>query len=57
MLAGVEPVATYFTAFAWTGYVLLADALVFRLKGRSLIVSRPLEFADTTSIIPMRPVA
>ena len=37
-------VATYFTAIVWTGYILLMDGLVFRLKGASLIRNRPKEF-------------
>ena len=40
MLAGVEPVATYHNAVAWTGYILFVDALVFRLEGASFLVSR-----------------
>ena len=42
---GVVPVGTYFTAIAWTGYILWADAAVFALKGRSLLRTYPAEFA------------
>ncbi|MBI1956233.1 MAG: hypothetical protein HYS38_07545 [Acidobacteria bacterium] len=45
LFAGVEPVATYFTAIAWTGYILWADAAVFSLRGKSLLKSHPAEFA------------
>jgi hypothetical protein len=35
LFRGVEPLATYFTPFAWTAYILLADAAVFAVRGRS----------------------
>lgn len=38
---GREPFTTYFYSFAWWSYILAADALVYLLQGRSLIVSRP----------------
>jgi hypothetical protein len=44
LFAGVPFVYTFFTPLAWSGYILLADALVFRQKGNSLIMSRPREF-------------
>jgi len=44
-MAGNVPVATYFTAIAWTGYILWADAAVFSLKGKSLLRTFPAEFA------------
>jgi hypothetical protein len=37
-------VKTYFTPLVWTGYILFADSLVFRQKGRSLIVNHPQAF-------------
>jgi hypothetical protein len=37
---GREPFTTYFYSFAWWSYILSADALVYLLQGRSLIVSR-----------------
>jgi hypothetical protein len=36
-------VSRWFTPIVWTGYVLFADGLAFRLRGRSLIQSRPRE--------------
>jgi hypothetical protein len=45
MFAQVEPVATYFTAIAWTGYILCADAAVFSLRGKSLLRTYPGGFA------------
>src|SRR5450759_2550795 len=45
LFAGFEPVAIYFTAIEWTGYILWADAAVFALRGRSLLRSYPAEFA------------
>jgi len=40
----VELVTVWFTPIVWTGYILLADSLVLRLKGASLIHDRPKEF-------------
>jgi hypothetical protein len=41
MLAqGREPFTTYFYSFAWWSYILAADAVIYWLQGRSLIVSR-----------------
>ncbi len=37
-------VMTFFTPVVWTGYVLLMDALVARLRGDSLLSGSPLEF-------------
>jgi hypothetical protein len=37
---GREPFTTYFYSFAWWSYILAADALVYLLQGKSLIVSR-----------------
>ena len=34
-------VSRWFTPIVWTGYILFVDALAFRLRGRSLIRSRP----------------
>lgn len=36
--------ARYFTPVMWTGYILLADAIVLRLSGRSLITRSPRQF-------------
>ncbi len=40
----VEPVPTYFTPIAWTAYILLVDAAVLSITGRSRLRSRPGEF-------------
>ena len=46
----VEPVTTYFTPIAWTSYLLVVDAAVFALRGRSRLrspeASGPREFAS-----------
>lgn len=44
MFHGFEPVATYFTPIAWTAYILLADAAVRAVSGRSRLQD-PAEFA------------
>jgi len=36
-------VSRWFTPIVWTGYILFADALAFRLRGHSLIGSHPRE--------------
>jgi len=41
MFHGVEPVATYFTPIAWTAYILMADAALVALSGRSWLRDRP----------------
>jgi hypothetical protein len=41
---GANFVKTYFTPLAWTGYILFIDSLVFRQRGRSLMVNRLGEF-------------
>ncbi|HXW93759.1 MAG TPA: hypothetical protein VEK33_24625 [Terriglobales bacterium] len=46
MLRGFQPVATYFTPVAWTGYILLADAAVFAICGRSRLQGNPGQFAS-----------
>jgi hypothetical protein len=38
---GIEPVATYFTPIAWTAYILIADAAVFAIAGRSRLRNSP----------------
>jgi len=51
---GVEPVATFFTAIAWTCYIVLADAAVFALTGRSRLRNWPREFAQVALLsIPL----
>ena len=44
LFAGVSFVRTFFTPLVWSGYILLADSLVYRRKGRSMIMNRPGEF-------------
>ena len=44
-LAGKEPFASWNTPIAWTGFIIFADAVVFRIRGRSWIRSAPKEFA------------
>jgi hypothetical protein len=41
MFLGVEPVATYFTPIAWSAYILIADAAVLALTGRSRLNDAP----------------
>jgi hypothetical protein len=45
LLLGWEPHARWFTPIMWTAYVLLADALVLRRRGASLVHDRPREAA------------
>jgi hypothetical protein len=42
-LARVEPFWTWHTAIAWTGYILLVDAIVWTRRGSSLIRNAPAE--------------
>ncbi len=42
--ADIEPVPTYFTPIAWTGYIFWADAAVFALRGKSLWNTHRAEF-------------
>ncbi|MFY9752947.1 MAG: hypothetical protein WBS18_12105 [Candidatus Acidiferrales bacterium] len=45
MLRGVEPVTTYFTPFAWSCYILIADAAVLALTRRSRLHDAPIVVA------------
>jgi hypothetical protein len=45
MFRGVEPVATFFTPIAWTASLLVADAAVLAVAGRSRLHDSPGEFA------------
>ncbi len=36
----IEPVSTWFYCFAWWSYILLADNLLLKLRGRSLFINR-----------------
>jgi hypothetical protein len=40
----VDPFYSWFYCFAWWSYILAIDAVIFRLKGNSLIVNRTKEF-------------
>lgn len=40
----VEPFVTWFYSFVWWGYILLADSIVYKRKGESLLLTRPKEF-------------
>ena len=42
--AGNQLAGHWFTPIVWTGYILFIDALVYRLKGRSLLMSDRREF-------------
>lgn len=44
-LLGIEPFATWNTPIAWTGFILFADSVAFRIRRRSWIRSAPSEFA------------
>jgi len=48
LFLGVGFVRTFMTPICWWGYILFADALVKRLKGKSLLSTRPGEFALLT---------
>lgn len=39
LFSGNQIVGRWFTPIVWTGYILLIDALVYRVSGRSLIVT------------------
>lgn len=41
---GREPFATYFYSFAWWSYILAADALVYWVRGESLMMNRTRSF-------------
>lgn len=44
-LAHVEPFYSWNTAICWTGFILFADAVVFRARGHSWMRTSPREFA------------
>ena len=44
MLAHVEPFWTWHTPFAWTGYILLLDGVVYKLRGSSWLTDNRREF-------------
>jgi hypothetical protein len=41
---GQEPFTTYFYSFAWWSYILTADALLYLMRGESLIVNKTRAF-------------
>lgn len=54
MLARVEPFWTWHTPFAWTGYILLIDGLVYKLRGSSWLTTNRAEFAFLAAVsIPL----
>ncbi len=40
----IDPFYSWFYCFAWWSYILTIDALIYRLKGNSLLLSRTKEF-------------
>src|SRR5512147_1176499 len=44
LLRKVEPFYSWFYCFAWWSYILTIDAVIYRLKGNSLIMNRRKEF-------------
>jgi len=54
MFRRTEPVPTYFTPIAWTAYILLADAAVLAVSGRSRLHDAAGEFVQTALLsIPL----
>src|SRR5436309_5130245 len=43
-LARLEPFWSWNTPIAWTGFILFADGVAFRVRGRSWMRSAPREF-------------
>lgn len=50
LFGGNQLVGHWFTPIVWTGYILFVDALVYKLKGRSLLVSNRIEFLVVASV-------
>jgi len=44
LFSGNQLVGHWFTPIVWTGYILLVDALLFKVSGRSLLMTDRLEF-------------
>jgi len=40
----IDPFYSWFYCFAWWSYILIIDAIIYRLKGNSLILNRTKEF-------------
>jgi hypothetical protein len=54
MFCGVWPVNIYFTPIVWTAYLLLADAMVQSISGRSRLHDKPKTFVRTALLsIPL----
>jgi hypothetical protein len=54
MFRGIEPIATYFTPIAWTAYLLLTDAAVLAITGRSRLHDEPRQFVAVAALsIPL----
>src|SRR5688572_7037176 len=44
LFGGNQFAGRWFTPIVWTGYILFSDALVFRVRGRSLLTTDRIEF-------------
>ncbi|HEY6213416.1 MAG TPA: hypothetical protein VIW45_14085, partial [Vicinamibacterales bacterium] len=44
-IARIDPFWSWNTPICWTGFILFADAIVYRARGRSRIRSTPRDFA------------
>lgn len=44
MFLRVQPFIIWFTPLVWVGYILIVDAIVYMLKGNSLLMNRKLKF-------------
>jgi hypothetical protein len=54
LFRGVQPVTVFFTPIAWTCYILLADAAVLAICGRSRLHDEPRQFAGVALLsIPL----
>lgn len=40
----IQPFASWYIPIIWYGYILLVDSLVFKIKGKSLIINQPKKF-------------
>jgi hypothetical protein len=45
LLARIRPIAVYFTPIAWTCYILVVDAAVLAIAGKSRLHDKPRQFA------------
>lgn len=48
LFRGNQIVGRWFTPIVWTGYILFIDSLVYKLRGRSLLMSNRIEFLIIT---------